>query len=308
MPPLKVYVAVGHGLTPSGREDPGAIGNGWTEQTAGDRIAAAATDRLRAAGVRVLSEAYRRDPNYVGSAEAANAFDADAIVAIHHDVRTAPEGTFAYHHPGSSAGQALAQAQVDRFTHAGLPTRPAWLGPGLGFADGPVAPRNLYILRETRGAASLLEVGPIGHPTLDEDDELAERGDLVGLAVLDWAGIKPPPRRVHRAVAVTARRAPDMEWARMVGHAHGFAYVEQDGAGWVQVYPDDRTAAVDDIDYLVAIGWQASKAVRAIGDGVAIAGATERRTRMQVLELIRDGDVPRRRPWAPAGPRVDRDR
>lgn len=259
------------------------------------------TARSRAAGTDVISEAYRGDHNFVGSTRDANAAGVDLVVAIHHDIRIAQPGSFAYHWPSSTKGKALATSIIDTIKAAGRPTRPARLGPGKGFASGPVAGRGLYILEHTRAPATLVEIGPIGHETLDTPEELRAYGDLVADGVLEWAGMTPPAKAplVHRDVALSASRHPDREWIRMAAHRHAFAYVEQDAAGgWTQIYPDDRTTPVDSIDYLVALGWEAGELVKEVDDGVAITPDSGNLTRLRAIDLIADTDVPRRRPWS----------
>ena len=188
MPP-RVYLAVGHG---SG--DPGAVGHGWSEQSAGDVIVARMAARLTKAGATVKHEATQDDPNFRGSPKLANDWDADVFVAIHHDIRTAPTGSFAYHYSTSEQGRALATAIVATLAAAGRPTRPAWLGPGEGFAAGPVAPRDgLAVVSNTAMPATLVEVGPIGHATLDETAELRAVADLMADGVATYLGFTDPP-------------------------------------------------------------------------------------------------------------------
>lgn len=179
----RVLLAVGHGRTPRGTDDPGAVGNGWTEQTAGDVIVREAAHVLGVLGAIVRHEADSDDPNYVGTTDSANGWGADVVVAVHHDIANAPEGTFAYHAPGSTRGRALALSIVAEVEHHGRPTRAAWLGPGQGFADGPVAPRSLYVLTRTAMPAVLVEVGPIGHASLDTEAELRQFGQVLALGI-----------------------------------------------------------------------------------------------------------------------------
>jgi hypothetical protein len=299
---VKVLLAVGHGVKPDGTEDPGAVGGGWTEQTAGDRIVARATDVLRGAGVHVVSEAYRRDPNFVGTAADANRNGVDCVVSVHHDTHTAPEGSFAYHYPSSQQGRRLAEEIIGKISRYGLPTRNAWLGPGRGTADSPVAGRDLYVLQKTTMPAVLVEIGPIGHEMLNEDEELAVYGVAIAQAVAAWGGLQLPAEKppVTRAVAVTAAASADRNPARMLAAAHVFAYVEPDssGDGWVQTYPDGRTAQVDDVDYLVGVGGPSQTLVGQVGDGVVVAGKDRDATMFAVVAKMLDREVPRRRPWA----------
>lgn len=180
----KIYLAVGHG-----GGDPGATGGGWTEQSAGDVIVTTMTRRLRAAGADVKHEANQDDPNFTGTDDLANGWGADVCVAIHHDIRTAPTGSFAYHYPGSEQGRALARSIIAAVAADGRPTRAAWKGPGQGFAEGPVTGRDLSVLRNTAMPAVLLEVGPIGHTTLDEEAELAAFARVAADGIADHLGL-----------------------------------------------------------------------------------------------------------------------
>lgn len=294
------YAAVGHGLTPEGREDPGAVGNGWTEQTAGDHVTAAYVDRMRELDFGMHSEAYKRDPNFVGSWKAANSAGVDFVIAFHHDIAVAPDGTFVYHYPGSSDGRRLARALVNAVAAAGLPTRDAWLGPGKGFADSPVAPRALSLLANTRAPAVLVEVGPIGGHLHDTPEELRGYGRIMADATARFFGVTPTTAapKVHRDVAVAARREPDWTLARLLGQAHGFAAVQRAGDRWRQTWPDGTTGLVDTIDYLLPVGWEADKLLDLVGDGRPVAGPTYAATAARVIEMIRDTEVPRQRPWA----------
>jgi len=180
-----VYLAVGHGEKPSGVHDPGAVGGGWTEQTAGDVIVERAAERLSAAGLAVTSEAGADDPAYVGTAQEANRLDVDLLVTIHHDVHTAPEGAFGYHYPGSESGRKLAGSIVNALAPL-VGTRNAWKGPGQGTAGTPVTGRNLYVLRATRMPAALIEIGPIGSLTRLQ---LQTAGDAVAEGVAGYLDI-----------------------------------------------------------------------------------------------------------------------
>lgn len=179
-----LYAAVGHGRTPDDRHDPGATGDGWTEQTAGDIVVSTLVAEVEAANGRVIGEHNTDDPNFVGTADAANAAQARALVAIHHDSPGAPRGAFAYHHPATVTGDDLAYAIVHELEPI-TGTRPAWLGPGRGHAHGPVAPRDLHVLRETTMPAVLVECGPIG---AYDAPQLAQIGHAIARAAIDFLG------------------------------------------------------------------------------------------------------------------------
>lgn len=109
---------------------------------------------------------------------------------------------------------------------------------------------------------------------------------------------KPEPELERRAVAITAVREPDIIFARMLGQAHGFAYVEPKGQAWVQVYPNGKEVDVDVVDYLVAIGYGAEELVSRVGEGLAIAGGNRHETSELVIERIRETPESRTHPWA----------
>lgn len=146
----KIYLAVGHGERPGGGHDPGAVGGGWDEQKAGDHIVAEAVRILRGAGLDVYSEANRDDPNYVGTAEQANDWQADYVVAVHHDWTGAPPGAFG--HWVSPAGKDLADDIYRAVGDMGFPLRPSW----------HKRRTDLYVLKATRAPTVLFEVGRIG--------------------------------------------------------------------------------------------------------------------------------------------------
>lgn len=104
-----------------------------------------------------------------------------------------------------------------------------------------------------------------------------------------------------RAVAIGAKRRPDTVLAAQLAAAHGFAFVIPDGDRWVQHYPADvhgvrRTVAVDAVDYLVGIGWEADGLVARVGDGFAVTAANAEETGIATVPLIRSTPT-RRRPW-----------
>lgn len=105
-----------------------------------------------------------------------------------------------------------------------------------------------------------------------------------------------------RAVAVGAKRRPDTVIAAMLGDAHGFAAVTPHGDRWMQHYPPNdkgvrRTAVVDEVDYLVGVGFEADELVARAGDGFAVTAPNAEATGVAAVPLIRDRDVPRTRPW-----------
>ena len=113
---------------------------------------------------------------------------------------------------------------------------------------------------------------------------------------------RPDPIDVVREVAIGATNEQDYTYARMLGGAHGFAAVHPlpDGK-WQQTYPDGRQINdVDQVSYIVGIGKDAQSLVEKVGDGMTVVGRHRFETEGLVVDLIRDEDVPRRRPWASA--------
>ena len=285
-----IYLARGHGIRPDGVYDPGAAGNGWTEQTAVDVVAPVVTADLERAGIRVIDEG-ENDPNFVGSIRAANHLDVDACIALHFDWSRGWD-SHAYHHSTSVEGAKLAHAIVKALSRAGRPIK----APGAWDRDG------LAIVSKTKMTGVLVELGRIGDPSNDEISELEAIGHAVAAGIANHYGVTIPPEappRVTRAVAVGAVARPDLEVAAMVAATHTFAFVRplEDGR-WLQTYPDGTTVVVDQVDYLVGIGGASQALVAQVGDGVAVFGATSYDTALRALELILDRDVPRRRPWA----------
>lgn len=173
---MRVYLAVGHGRRDNGLFDPGAVGGGWNEQTAGDPIVAEAARTLTAAGFDVLQEAYRDDPNFRGTVRAANAWGADVLVSVHHDWVGAPVGAFG--HWVSPAGREVADAIQAAVGAAGFPLRPSW----------HKRRTDLYLLNRSNMPTCLYEAGRIGQDELDTEEELRAMGRAIAAGIADWAG------------------------------------------------------------------------------------------------------------------------
>lgn len=205
------YIAVGHGLKPGGRFDPGAVGGGQSEQSAGDIAARACANRLRQSGLSVYDEAYKDDPAFEGTIDAVKRKSPNFVVTFHHDVAKAPPGAFAYHFPGSKAGAELAWDIIKAASEVGFPTRPAWL-PG-GSAKYPVAGRNLAILRKVKPPAVLVECGPIGAYS---EAELKRFGVVSALGILKWCGL---PR--SKPIREMSSEEGWKRLAKLAGHNYG---------------------------------------------------------------------------------------
>lgn len=176
-----VYLAVGHGLKPDGTFDPGAVSEDkrWNEQKAGDIVVRQAAWRLRNAGIGVVDEAFKDDPNFVGSTKAANDLRVDLVVAVHHDWYKGIPATFGFWYPGSSKGEKATRLIVDSAARYGFDIRPDW-----------VKPRDdLYILKRTSMPATLIECGVIGEADLDTPEELRRMGDAIAHGIANYFGV-----------------------------------------------------------------------------------------------------------------------
>lgn len=177
---MKIYLAVGHGLRPDGTFDPGAVGDGWNEQSAGDYIVGEAARLLKTAGHQVFSEAFSDDPNFIGSTRKANEWGADVVVAVHHDWVKAPEGAFGHWY--TTAGKSIADQIQKAVGEAGFPLRSSW----------HKKRDDLYILKNTIAPCVLYEVGRIGTDTLDTEQELRNMGRAIAAGVAAWGGSPLP--------------------------------------------------------------------------------------------------------------------
>lgn len=191
----KVYLAVGHGIKPDGRYDPGArsVDGEWTEQSAGDIVVAEAQRLLEQAGVVVVSEAYSDDPAFEGSIRTVNTGNYNLAVTIHHDWNKAPSGGFGFWHPGS-LGKAAADAILGAYKRAGLPTRDSWH-----------KARQLAFTSRTRCPAVLWECGRVG-----EYDEQGLRvvGRAVAEGIAAYLGVPlDAPEPAPRSTATTPTEA-----------------------------------------------------------------------------------------------------
>lgn len=256
---MKVYLAVGHGLKPNGTFDPGAVSGPVTEQTSGDVIVKEAARLLRAAGVSVVDEAFTDDPNFVGSAAAANKWGADFTVAVHHDWT----GGFEAHgfwYPGSAEGEKLCRAIIAQMKKRAIKVR-----------DGSVKGRDLYILRKTTMPATLIEVGRIGDPSIDTDAERRQMGAIIAEGVAAHIGVAldpPAPPKVE---------VPESEW-KYPDHAQSLldkgVFTKWTGPGH-NVDTDNLSAYIDrTIDHLSPVDTQLAARVAELEKKVAALSKT----------------------------------
>lgn len=213
---MRLYLAVGHGEQPSGVHDPGAVANGWTEQTAGDIIVATIAEDLRNAGHTVRHEANQKDPNFYGTVAAANAWDADYTLAVHHDWSGSAIDAHGFYYDEGSKAKPFGQAILTGLEEAGYDVSWTW------FRARP----GLYLIRNTNHPAFLLESGPIGADHLNEERELIDFGHTVAASIIEAFGGTPS--------------APDKDTSMATSrHPEGWKFAAENGLRGEGTEPDD---------------------------------------------------------------------
>lgn len=155
---VKIFVDPGHGGF-----DPGAVGNGVTEQAVNLNVATYLTEILRNNGYEVMQYRTTRDENVLSNKNAdlsnranmANNWGADYFISIHTNssLNPAANGFEAYVYRLNSVADELAQSIVDSVVS------------NLGSKDNGVRQANFAVLRRTRMPATLLELGYLTNPT-----------------------------------------------------------------------------------------------------------------------------------------------
>jgi hypothetical protein len=174
---MKIYLAVGHGIKPTGGFDPGASGGGQTEQSAGDIVVRSAAAILRSWGATVKDEAYSDDPNFAGTDNLVRAWGADLLVSVHHDWNKAGTGFFSLW--WKESGRVLGRAIERAVAHAGFTLR---IYPNAGYRD------DLSILKTVGSIPNtLVECGRIGQYS---PEQLKRLGVAIAYGIADYANIK----------------------------------------------------------------------------------------------------------------------
>lgn len=155
---VKIFVDAGHG-----GPDPGAVGNGVTEQAVNLAVANELSRLLRDGGYAVMQYRTDRDENVLSDknsdlrnrAAMANAWGADYFISIHTNSSPNPaaNGFEAYVYRLGGAAEALARSIVDSVTAR------------LGSKDNGVLQANFAVLRRTDMPAVLLELGYLTNTT-----------------------------------------------------------------------------------------------------------------------------------------------
>lgn len=154
----KIFVDAGHG-----GPDPGAVGNGVTEQAVNLNVANELARLLRQGGYEVMQYRTTRNENVLSNKNAdlrnraamANNWGANYFISIHTNSSPNPaaNGFEAYVYRLGGPAEALARSIVDAVVAR------------LGSKDNGVRQANFAVLRRTNMPATLLELGYLTNPT-----------------------------------------------------------------------------------------------------------------------------------------------
>jgi hypothetical protein len=143
MPPrLDVFLAVGHGVEPSGIFDPGAIGtDGRMEHMEAFQVCTFALAAMRRSGLSVVSETAQgasHDPDFIGSANRANELNPRVAIEVHFDAHNGVPGYSGLYI--SDQGKQLAAKIGAAFEARNLPRAADVERPGLFFLNSTTMP------------------------------------------------------------------------------------------------------------------------------------------------------------------------
>ncbi len=146
---LDVYLAVGHGVEPSGVFDPGAIGtDGRQEHLEAFQVCTHALAGMRRSGLRVVSESAQgasHDPDFRGSTVRANQLSPRVAIEVHFDFSGGVDGFSGLYCSG--AGHALAEHIGAAFVARGLPRKADVRRPELFFLNSTHMPALIPEIR-----------------------------------------------------------------------------------------------------------------------------------------------------------------
>ena len=139
---LDVFLAVGHGVEPSGIFDPGAIGtDGRMEHMEAFQVCTFALAAMRRSGLSVVSETAQgasHDPDFVGSAHRANELNPRVAIEVHFDAHNGVPGYSGLY--VSDQGKQLAAKVGAAFEARNLPRAADVERPGLFFLNSTNMP------------------------------------------------------------------------------------------------------------------------------------------------------------------------
>ncbi len=149
---LDVYLAVGHGVEPSGVFDPGAIGDdGRQEHLEAFQVCTYALAAMRRSGLTVVSETAQgasHDPDYRGSAHRANELNPRVAIEVHFDFAKGVDGFSGLYF--AEDGHSLAQHIGRAFRARGMPRAADVRRPELFFLNSTTMTALIPEIRRVR--------------------------------------------------------------------------------------------------------------------------------------------------------------
>ncbi len=186
---IKIFIDPGHG-----GPDPGAVGNGVTEEYVNLNVSLELARLLRDAGFDIMIYRTTSDENVLENknadlrnrAQMANQFGADYFISIHTNSseRPAAQGVEAYVHRLGTTSERLAQSIVDSVAE------------NLGSVNRGVMQANFAVLRRSEMPAVLVELGYLTNATeaLNLNSPAWQRAVAAAIfeGIVDYTGVPTP--------------------------------------------------------------------------------------------------------------------
>jgi N-acetylmuramoyl-L-alanine amidase len=191
----KIYVAPGHGITPSGSFDPGAVSGHEVEHTLARAVVTVYANALRRSGWVVVEET-EPDPDYIGSVSRANAAGVACGDEVHFNAGGGHGVEILVHPNTSPANRSCAARMCTLVSQAtGLPFR------------GVVNRSDLYWLNGTNFPATLPEIAFVDadQAIIDSPGFADQVGEALARARCEYMGL---PYKVPGIVPVTPPAPP----------------------------------------------------------------------------------------------------
>jgi N-acetylmuramoyl-L-alanine amidase len=227
----KIFVAIGHGLTSMGIEDPGAVSAPYSEHTLARSVATAYASALVRSGVTVNLET-EPDPDYVGSTLLANKWLPDFGDEIHFNAGGGSGCEILYHPSTSAINLKRAELMSLEISKAlGIPNR------------GPRARTDLYWLNATKFPSLLPEIAFIdndvdrskfSNPDFSTNvGEAMARGTLAAIGMLYVPMNQPPVVNPPPVINPPSSTITKLEGDKMLVKTS--IKTEASGCGWIDV-------------------------------------------------------------------------
>lgn len=268
---MKIYVAPGHGVTPSGGFDPGAVSGHEVEHTLAHAVVAAYAAALRRNGITVVAET-EPDPDYIGSVSRANAAGVDCGDEVHFNAGGG-HGVEVEVHPATTAANRACAARMCQLVSeaTGMPNR------------GPVDRTGLYWLNATRFPALLPEIAFVDADSafIDQPGFAGKVGEALCRARCEYAGVAyhapgsaPPPAPAQGVEVLDPFFSCTAYASLRIAWGVSPTAIEGETRYRIQIVAPDGSLAADDsstdnhyqVDGLPMGGYKVRLAVGATGD------------------------------------------